>query len=351
MALRFVDGFDHYTSNDFTLPTKWSYNTFNGNFGNAIVNATYSRNQTGSGVLVPAGCLQGKIIDAQTTWVVGFAFKFTGFGTNASNGGIFILFDGSWTSNQISILFNNDGSLSAYRGNFATLLGKTTNVLFTNVWNYLEFKTVISATVGSITILVNGTSWLTLTGINTSSTGGGTADRFAIGNYTNGVSGNYDDLYVCDGTGSINNNFLGDVRVSYLSPNGAGTTTQLGIGGTSPAATNWQSVSQTVEDGDITYVTSNTVGNEDTYALTDMPFVPATINGIQSVFMARKDDAGNRAIARILRSGGADYAGPTIALNNTYQFYTDIIQQDPATSANWTATGINALEAGSKVIS
>jgi hypothetical protein len=52
-------------------------------------------------------------------------------------------------------------------------------------------------------------------------------------------------VYFNDAAGSMNNTFLGNVRVKSQFTASAGDSTQFTIGGSAPAATNWQSVLNT----------------------------------------------------------------------------------------------------------
>ena len=65
---------------------------------------------------------------------------------------------------------------------------------------------------------------------------------------------------------------------------------------------------------------------------------------------SRKDDAAARQVAAVIRSGGSNSVAPTVTLASTYASRADVWELDPATTAAWTATGINAIEAGIKTV-
>jgi hypothetical protein len=70
---------------------------------------------------------------------------------------------------------------------------------------------------------------------------------------------------------------------------------------------------------------------------------------VQLATVARKDDAGGRSLRAVLKSGAAAN-GATRVLGTTYALYDDRFEIDPATGATWTKAGIDALEAGMKIV-
>jgi hypothetical protein len=48
----------------------------------------------------------------------------------------------------------------------------------------------------------------------------------------------------------------------------------------------------------------------------------------------------------VLRSGGSVYYDPAIVLSSSAALYTIPHDTDPATSTNWTVSGVNGLETG-----
>lgn len=343
MALRFCDSFDHYSLSD--MLTKW---TGNANSVNITPNsATNGRNGTSSLRLINWNGSMWKLFDNQPSWYMGFAMTASSYITGA----ILCSFVNSGTT-QIDLRVDSLRRLYVTRN--GTTLATSTNTIAINTWNYIEFGATINSVTGSYNVNVNGINWLTATNINTQFTANAYAETIYLGsaNNTSTVATiDFDDLYICDGTGTINNTFLGDIRIEYLTANGAGSNTNLLIGGTSAAATNWASVKDIPQDVDNTFVYGNSVGQEDTYNLADMSSNPQNIYGVQTVLMIRKDDAGNRTASRIIRNGGADYVGPTVAPSTSYQYFIDMLQQDPSTSGNWTLTGVNGMEMGMRILS
>jgi hypothetical protein len=190
-----------------------------------------------------------------------------------------------------------------------------------------------------------------LTSQDTKNTANATANGVRLGTSasTPGADWDFDDLYICDGAGSTNNNFLGDCRVDAFAANGNGNSSQL-TGSDGNSTDNYLLVDDaTTIDDDTTYVEHATVGNKDTYACANMSHTPTSIFGVQVCANAKKDDAGAKSLCTVTRSGGADTDGATQALSTSYTYYREILEQDPNGPIAWTATNFNAAEFGIKV--
>lgn len=186
---------------------------------------------------------------------------------------------------------------------------------------------------------------------NTQATGNATANQIFVGtnnNPGNGIHDYIDDLWICDGQPGLTG-YQGDCSVKALLPTGAGATTQLAATG---AASNYAAVNEATQNGDTSYVASATAGQEDTYAMADLSATVAAVKGLQTVLVARKDDAGPRTVAPVLRPGGAggsDQVGASVPLVASYAMQLQVWETNPATSAPWTPADVTAAEVGMKV--
>jgi hypothetical protein len=343
VSLRFCDSFDHYSTAQ--IARKWTTT-----FGSPTIQSGTAR--TGSALQVTnAGVGASKALTAKSTWVVGFAVN----PAVLTPGVLLCLWDSAAGAAQVSLRLETSGLLTVRRGAFGgALLGTTAAAVPTGAWTYVELKVFISGTVGTVDVQMNGVSVLSLTGQNTKNTANSTADTVCLNaDIPNGGTGDgvnatvrFDDLYVCDGDGTVNNTFLGDVTVQCVFPTGAGATTGWAHTG---AATNWQAVSETPADDDTSYVSASSVGAVDTYAHGAVG--AGTVFGVQLCLEARKTDTGARVIQGVVRSGGADSPGTMLPLSTSYGILTDIRETDPSTGLAWTTSGINAAEIGEKLAS
>lgn len=346
MTLKFIDGFDHYSTSE--LLAKWTASS-----GTVAISSGAGRNGTGAlqapSASSAAATVTKTLAAASAAFVIGFAFNPSALPTSARE--ILTLFDAG--SVQVDVRLNPDATLSVTRAGTALTSGTSSLSLSLNAWAYIEFKVTIADSIAanSCKVNVNGVNWINVaTGQDTKATANASANHLRLGpngGFPGSTTWKYDDLYVCDQSGSVNNDFLGDVRVETLLPSGAGNSTQW----TPSAGSNYQCVDENPPNGDTDYVSSSFATNVDTYAMGNLSTSPSSIKGVQTNLYARKDDAGAHSIAAVVRSGGTDYAGATTAVGDTYAFLSEIREADPATSAAWTAAGVNAMQCGQRQVS
>lgn len=247
---------------------------------------------------------------------------------------------------QAYALLGNDTKVRVYRGN-GTLLATGTHPIGSNQWAYIEVYCKVDPAAGAIEVKIAGAVDIPLTGgLNTSNDGAAAADGFLLG--AGGVSGGrivWDDLYVNDAQ------FEGDQHVFCLNPNGAGFDTHWAIGGSAPAATNWDSVQETPEDDDVTYVSSATAGDIDTYALTDITSLAGSVLYVAVNVVSRKDDAGARTIAAVVRPSIVDQLGAAFGVLDQYADAQTVFELNPDNAAPWTLADVNGAQAGVKLVS
>lgn len=337
MALLFADGFDHYTSGS----QKWDFvsgGSFSTNFG-----------RLGSvGLELGGNQAWGKLLGTNaSTLVAGTNFKTTRIDSGQPQG-ILGFYDNG--SNQCNVTLNAGSMfLEVRRGSTVIATSGFKNLRYGYNY-YIEFKADISSS-GSYEVRVNGETWISGSGANLQSTANAYANRLYINSPVVGVTVNcdYDDVYVCDTTGAQNNNFLGDVVVQALYPNGNGNYGALSRGGTD-SGTNWGQVDESPPNSDTDYVFSANVGDKDTYAMTNLSNSTGTVKALQLLYFARKDDAGTRTVKGKIRSNVTDSDGANTNLSTSYIYYRDIFELNPDTSTAWTPTTINAVECGVEIV-
>jgi hypothetical protein len=248
---------------------------------------------------------------------------------------------------QVDIRVRPDGTIRATRN--GTTLATSSSSLSISTQYFIETKVAINDTTGSVEVKVNGSStgWINITSQDTKNTANASANVIQISGIATSNT-DFDDLVICDGQGSTNNDFLGDVRVDCYLPSGNGNSSQL-TGSDGNSTDNYALVDEASQNGDTDYVQSATVAQKDTYAYTDMSHTPSSIFGLQINMVAKKDDSGNRSIQSVVRSGGSDTDGSAQALSTTYACYREIRETDPNTAAAWTRTNLNSAEFGVKV--
>jgi hypothetical protein len=97
------------------------------------------------------------------------------------------------------------------------------------------------------------------------------------------------------------------------------------------------------------YVEAATEGLKDTYAMDDLAGAN-TVFGVATSVYVSKDASGAKYARPILRSGVTDYVGTSLPLSDgTFSLLEEVYDVDPDTSAQWTYTGVNAVEVGQEV--
>jgi hypothetical protein len=157
-----------------------------------------------------------------------------------------------------------------------------------------------------------------------------------------------------DGTKTASNTNLvisgGQVKLSLvgpltLRPNGNGNQFQLTRYPNTGEA-NWQNVDEVTSDENATYNLRTGGWGNDLYSMTDFAGT-GTINSVTAWMRARSTATPSAANARQrIRTGGTNYTGTLFSTTTSYADYSYTWNLNPRTSAAWTWTDINALQAG-----
>lgn len=352
MALRFIESFDHYPTAN--LGTKWNMVGTTYAIGATGRNGSNAFRTTGN---TAAQSALGKAFDSQSTWSVGFAFKI-----EAAPGGsvpVVTLFDTVIANAQCSLTINADRTLAVCRGTSTAITGATsTNVIATNTWYYVEWLVTISDSISAGTCLVNvdGVNWITVPA--TSDTKALTTSTASVVRWVgcNNTATNYDDIYICDGSGGLIGPF-GNTMVTKVLPDSDGTFNEW----VASAGSRYACVNEASADGDTSYCAATTSaslgitqaanGLVQTFGLANLGWNPAAISGIQWNCALRKEDAGAYLAQRVLRSNATTATGTNLAIPTNYVNFTECFETDPCDSnAAWTVTKINNLEIGAKCV-
>ena len=200
----------------------------------------------------------------------------------------------------------------------------------------IDIHCKIDATAGLFELYVNSTLIASISG-NTSFFSGTEASSVIVGptHSTNSNNEGWSQLLVADvDTRSM--------KVATIRPNGAGTTQQ------------WAGSYTDIDDvgyyNDSDYITSGTAAQISTFTLTDLSTTAQALDPIAVVVTgrARKGTTGPQNLQLGLYTGGADYwAANEPSLGTTFGNLTPRVwDQNPNTSAAWTVSDIQALEAG-----
>lgn len=291
MSLLFVEGFDHYADIDHMVQGKWTaiYHT----------TSTYASFEPGRfpgphALALNSGLSylsRGFGANLQTV-IVGFAFYAEAWPD--SDRTLIRLREGG--STQVGVGVMSSGQLFVYSGTHSNVLATSAQGLGATTWYYIELRATIDAVGGSVELRINGSPWISVAGADTRYTANAWTDELSLAGWNE--DNRFDDLYVCDTAGAINNDFLGDCRVITLAPDADGTTndfTPLGGGANYAEVDDGASGS----DEDTSYVSASAVGAKDLYGYPTLGAAPGAIKGVAVTTRARKTDAGIRSFKTI----------------------------------------------------
>lgn len=252
------------------------------------------------------------------------------------------LFGDNGTTQHLSLQTNANSQLIVVCG--STTIATSSSPYNWAIWHYVEISATISSTAGTVAVRVDGAMALSYTGNTKNGGTNNSIDMMEFG-INNGNNALFDDMYVLDGTGTTNNNFLGEITIQALFPTAAGSTTQLSPTGT---ANNWDNVND-IPPNTNTYNAGSTTGYRDTYGMGDLPSTAVNVLAMQTTTMMKKLDAGTGMMKPALVAGASLYYGATQALSGSVVSYFDKFETNPATGSAWTQADINALELGAEI--
>lgn len=280
---------------------------------------------------------------AHATFIAGIAWRPEGTlsGDAVSGKGLLVFRGDSNATTHLTLAVTSSGALRVRRGDATgTILGTTADLISLNTWYYIELKALISDTVGTVNVQVNGVSALSLTGLDTKNAGTNTTfDAVEFGGGGVGCTSRMRDIYICNGAGSVNNNFLGDCRVTHSVVNADSTPEQWTR---STGSDSFALLDEATPNSDTDYIEDAVDGEITRMGLVDLTDTTHAIFGIQTAVFAKKDDAGARSLrvgmfSDATLTNGADHALPT-----SYASIYDIFELDPDGGVAWTPTQLNA---------
>lgn len=284
--------------------------------------------------------------DRHATMITGFAYYDNGIRSFE-----LVNFVGVGGIVHVSVERTASAGFIVRRGTGGTLLASSASSLWTAAnWYFFEIKVVIDDVVGVVQIKVNGATVVNFSGDTRN--GGADALVYAM-NYISDSGApdrliNVDDLYILNGAGSVNNNFIGDCAVKTLYPNGNGNYSQ-GVNSASTSVNNYSYVNEPGIPNAANYVAFAATGDKDSYTFDDLP--AGTVYGIAQRAYASKSDAGSRTMRNFQRIAATDYPSAVdqgLSVTPTYLGKSDLIQVSPATGVLWTVTEINGAEFGTE---
>lgn len=280
-----------------------------------------------------------KSVTAGTAFYVRFGWYFSAVGAHRP-----LKWYGSGTEMGSLRQNSSSGKLELYTST-GTLQVTGTLVLAPTTWYLIEVY-ILYADSGTLTVKVDGIQDATFSGdtkpgavanLDTMVFGGG------VSNYTY-----FDDIAINNTAGGSDDSWCGDGKIIMISPNGVGDSSQL----TPSSGSNWQCVDEIPPDSDTSYVESASAGYFDLYAMGSISLAAGeTIRRIYVEGRVKETTAAGDNVQLGVKSSTTESWSSNIPVITSYARYVGSdLTQDPATTAAWTESGVNALQAGMKVI-
>lgn len=246
----------------------------------------------------------------------------------------------------------------------ARTVQKFSDTTSSNHRTYFQFKAVVrTSTNGSFELKYNThkggvltATWSAAnTGVNTANQGTDGADRAAF-NWTTGDTTDqvgFQDIVICDNTGSKNNDYLGSIYIEALDPSANGNELDWVLAGGAAnitAALGEIATTQTVGNDD-SRITSDTVGDISLVAMTDLSRITeTTIIGMQVRLAGKMETVGTRDVQFFYRktTGTPAQVGTGILDLDTTSIVAeaDTQENDPNTATDWVIADINGIQLG-----
>lgn len=220
---------------------------------------------------------------------------------------------------------------------------------------YLQFQAVIDPIDGLFEVLLNGSQVLDDSGINTAALGNTNATGIGIG-FCSGslfVPFRIDDIYICDGGGSINNDYLDDCIVEGVLPTGNGEKqewfgTNAGLPDSAHGALLDDPASGSNHDSDSTYISTLATDRTDLEVYANLSWITGNIKGIMVHTVARLEAPGSSDLE--LRSRSGDGVEALLEQHSvdaiTYANKFRVVPNEPVGGLPWTVDGFNATQFG-----
>jgi len=224
-----------------------------------------------------------------------------------------------------------------------------TNTLPKNQWFKISISYKIDDSTGYFHVRVNNVPepGLSQTGIDTRNGGTGVFNELAM--YKQGAfsTTRYDDIFINDTAGSVQNSWPGDGHMRILTTNGNGNQTEL-QGSDGNQVDNYLLVDDVPHDSDSTYVYGSGIGLFDLYDLTTYTMSEGdSIIVVKPVAVARSTTSADKCNL-YLRSGTTEASGVwNPSLTTQYEIIDgNMYHENPDDSGSWEQADLDALEVG-----
>jgi len=342
MSLLWTDGFDLYGATDAAIGDSLSARGYS--VGNLLMDDDTGR-LSGNSLKITTAYepITSPALDTTNdTLICGIAFKTDDISPMANDDGAIIAFNNG--SDIIGLEVTPNSNLTINVG--GSTLDTSSNTFLADTWYFIEWKFTVGAN-EAYTVKVNGDVWISGNG----DTQDGSAtyyNQFKLRNVGGYSTPDFwfDDLYIMDATGNVNNDFIGDAKIITIQPDGDDSCNFATL---STGNDHYALVDDAPFDGDSTYVEDSTSGNRDLFTY-DNTSDANTIRGLSIITAAKKTDTNSIDIRTVVDSNGTVETGANYTLGAVYNSGLEILEEDPDTSSAWTQSGVNSAKFGFEIV-
>lgn len=352
MALLHIEGFDHYTvsnANIYNLSDLWVAGAGGGGevttisaFGSQGIALPWATDIGSSVNRCPILFTLPKSIGVGETLGVGMNVYITAYPSSNSMGCLIGLSNGSLET-YICVALNTSGNLCVKSAPNATAWETSSEVFPLNTPVHLEIQWYIHGSSGTVTIFVNGEEHLTVTGRNTLPNNSDVS-RLGFGGRQLNTSGNatrqffFDDLFVYDGTGSMNNSRIGPMVVSTLFPNEIDSPQEWVVEGAADAV---EAITTLPAAPSTRYIEADTDDLKSVFGLEELEGEIQTIAGVQVTTQAYKTGTAAVDYHIGLIVGSTEDNASVGDLSGSAGYKYRILETNPDTEAAWAVSDLD----------
>ncbi len=309
------------------------------------INASTGR-RAGPSLRMTGGTMRhGRFVPKRATYYAGWAQQWSAL--PATNQPLFLVYE--WATEHMRITANTDGSITAFRGGVSSLGSSSAGALASGSFQFVEVQFTIDDAAGVVLVKVDGSTVLNLTTQDTRNVGDEGLISYIEWRNPGTITNDKDDLYILDGSGSVNNTFLGDVAVLARTANGNGASSQL-TGSDADSVDNYLLVDETAPSMS-DYVGTSTVDTKDTYGMQNIGGEGTPIAVQVALYGAKADTGQSRLVQARARSVGSEVGngGGYLGRSSLYQF--GVYDVDPNGNIAWTRPAFDGIEVGGRLVS
>jgi hypothetical protein len=259
---------------------------------------------------------------------------------------------------EVSFRMNDRGAVTCFRGGSA-LIATSPQIFTSNMgWVYFEVKVRIHDTLGTIEFKFDGTSVWSETSLDTRDSTDIYWDSVGWALSSIASSTYLDDVYVLDGSGTINNDYLGDTIVETINPSSDGdSSTWTPSSGTNHSALVDEAQAMTDTLAETDYITGDATGEKDLFQYENLasPGVgdATTIHGVQVTnycYLIEAQPADLKIVAK--QNGTEGTVTRTIRHDDSAEIHSQqtIFETNPDTALLWTAGEVDTAQFGVEMV-